>query len=326
MKAIDYIGSTLQYSGVRKFALLEGKAKGMEFYRVRNGLGLELVISLDRCFDISELNFKGINCSYLAPCDYVSSQYFNNQGNEFLKSFSAGFLTTCGLRNVGNPCDDAGESLGLHGTISNTPSTNNYYVENSEEIILHGTIIDGNIFDSKLVLEREIRVSKKNNTFKIKDTIENAGDKVEPLCLLYHMNLGYPLLSENSEIEISSSKVRGRDTLAESEIDKWKDILPPQSQYKERCYYHCFNSEKYAKIANKCLNMELKIKFDDEKLDKFVQWKMFGKRDYVLGFEPGNSLPDGRNIIREQGELKYIKPNERQTFVIDVELNTIKGD
>ena len=79
--------------------------------------------------------------------------------------------------------------------------------------------------------------------------------------------------------------------------------MPPQDRYKERCYYHSFNKEKYAKIINNDLNVELEIKFDDAKLDKFVQWKMFGKRDYVLGLEPGNSLPDGRSVLRKKANL-----------------------
>lgn len=322
----NYVGSLLQNKGVRKFSLVEGKAKGMEFYRVRNGLGLELIISLDRCFDISELNYKGINCGFLSSCDYVSSCHFVESENKFLNSFTAGFLTTCGLKSVGNACEDNGEKLSLHGTVSNIPSINIFYSENSEEMILHGTINDEKIFGSKLVLEREIVVSKKENIFKIKDRIKNTGDEVEPLCLLYHFNLGYPLLNENSKIEISSVEVKGRDNLAQSEIDKWGEILPPQDKYKERCYYHSFNKEKFAKIINNDLNVELEIKFDDVKLDKFVQRKMFGKRDYVLGLEPGNSLPDGRNVLRKKGELKFIQPNEVQVYEIEVKLNNFKGD
>ena len=126
----------------------------------------------------------------MSPCDYVSSCYFVESENKFLNSFTAGFLTTCGLKSVGNACEDNGEKLSLHGTISNIPSINNFYSENSEEIILHGTINDEKIFGSKLVLEREIVVSKKENIFKIKDRIKNTGDEVEPLCLLYHFNLG----------------------------------------------------------------------------------------------------------------------------------------
>ena len=31
-------------------------------------------------------------------------------------------MTTCGLTYMGAPCTDAGDTLGLHGRISNTPA------------------------------------------------------------------------------------------------------------------------------------------------------------------------------------------------------------
>ena len=34
----------------------------------------------------------------------------------------------------------------------------------------------------------------------IEDEIENTGDRTEPLEILYHMNMGYPLLDEDSDL------------------------------------------------------------------------------------------------------------------------------
>ena len=59
---------------------------------------------------------------YFSPAGYVAPAYYQDWGTNFLKSFTAGFLTTCGLTAVGNPCLDAGEALPLHGTISNVPA------------------------------------------------------------------------------------------------------------------------------------------------------------------------------------------------------------
>ena len=116
-----YIGNTAQLYGVQEYRLTGGKGDGMRMLRVRNGNGLDFEISLDRAGDISVLSVDGINMGYFAPCGYVAPQYYDNQGAGFLKSFTAGFFTTCGLTAVGSPCTDNGEELGLHGTISNTP-------------------------------------------------------------------------------------------------------------------------------------------------------------------------------------------------------------
>lgn len=93
----------------------------LRLFEVSNGKGLELTVSPDRTGDISRLRFKGINMSYMSPCGYVAPSYYDSIGTNWLKSFTAGFLTTCGLEAVGSPCVDAGETLPLHGTIGNLP-------------------------------------------------------------------------------------------------------------------------------------------------------------------------------------------------------------
>ena len=48
-----------------------------------------------------------------------------------------------------------------------------------------------------------------------------------------------------------------------------------------------------------------------------------GKTDYVLGLEPGNCTPDGRDVLRKNGTLKFLQPDESSittvkfTFVSD---------
>ena len=67
------------------------------------------------------------------------------------------------------------------------------------------------IFGRKLKLLREIRVSLDEASFTICDRIVNEGDRTEPIELLYHMNMGYPLLDEDSLVEVSSEQVRPRN-------------------------------------------------------------------------------------------------------------------
>ena len=44
---------------------------------------------------------------------------------------------------------------------------------------------------------------------------------------------------------------------------------------------------------------------------------MRGERDYVLGLEPGNCLPDGRDVMREKGLLEFIDPGNEKTHHIE---------
>ena len=81
------------------------------------------------------------------------------------------------------------------------------------------------------------------------DTIVNTGDKIEPYEILYHMNMGYPLLMKIPVIEILSAEVLPRNEHAASELAKWMHMQRPTAGYEECCYYHKFaDKEGRAKI------------------------------------------------------------------------------
>ena len=259
--------------------------------------------------------------SYMSPCGYVAPSYYDSIGTNWLKSFTAGFLTTCGLEAVGSPCVDAGETLPLHGTIGNLPCEQAYWTEEEDALIVHTVTKDETIFGRKLRLYREIRVFKKENSFEIVDTIENTGDCVEPMEVLYHLNMGYPLLDEDSVVTVPAAKVRARDAHAEEDIENWMHMEKPTAGYEERCYYHEFADENgKASIYQPKLNIGLEITFNAKELDSFVEWKMMGIRDYALGLECGNCYPNGRDVMRKTGMLKFLEPGEKKVYRVKIRL------
>jgi hypothetical protein len=253
----------------------------------------------------------------------VAPAYYQEEGAGFLKSFTAGFLTTCGLTAVGSPCTDEGEKLPLHGTIGNTPAERIYWNMDENEIRIYAVINGSGIFSRKLMLKREIICSKKSNSITINDTIENEGSETSPLMLLYHMNMGYPLLTEKSLLHIPSDKVTPRNEHAASGLKDWQNICAPVKGFEEQCYYHSFSGDGIAAIFNTDIDKGLLLSFDKEQLDYFVEWKMLGEKDYVLGLEPGNCHPDGRDKMRSEEKLKFIEPGERKKY--SIQLNIIEN-
>lgn len=315
-----YIGHEKQLYGIDELRRVGGKGDGMRLLRLRNACGLELELSPDRCLDIPVLRCKGVNLSYLSPCGYVAPQYYEKRDSEWLRSFTAGFLTTCGLENVGSPCTDQGEALSLHGSIANLPAESLCYYEERDELVVRATIPDEVLFGRKLRLHREIRLKIGENRFTVCDRIENTGDRVEPFEILYHMNLGYPLLDEDSKLSINSCEVLPRDDFAAEHMDSWQTMEIPTAGYRERCYYHRFDTEACAELYQPKHNMGLRITFDPKVLDGFVEWKMMGIRDYVLGLECGNCYADGREVTRQKGMLKFLDPGKSVCYRFDVEI------
>ena len=318
-----YIGHKSQLYGIEEHRLVGGKGDGMRLFEIHNGCGLDLTVSPDRNGDITRLRFKGINLSYMSPCGYVAPAFYDNIGSNWLASFTAGFLTTCGLNGVGTPCNDGGEEIPLHGSIGNTPCEVAYCLEEDGKLIVRTQTCDETIFGRKLRLHREIIVSTECNEFEIKDTIINTGDRVEPFEILYHMNMGYPLLDENSIITIPSTEVIPRDDHAANDIANWMNMEVPTEGYQERCYYHKFsNDQTSVSIEQPAIDTKLTISFDSKELDGFVEWKMMGVRDYVLGLECGNCYPDGRAAMRKSGMLKFLNPGEQKSYSVKVSLNS----
>ena len=328
----DYIGNPLQIRGVEKYILQDGKGNGMHFLYIRNGLGLEVWISLDRAGDVSRLNYKGDNMGYFSPCGYVAPQYYDGVGAGFLKSFTAGFFTTCGLTAVGSACIDDGEKLPLHGTVSHIPGNLDAIEETQNELIVKLTVRDAALFGRKLVMKRTYRFSYVENAFDVSDTVTNEGDSDSPYMILYHCNMGYPLLSEKSIVKIPNCGVTPRNEHAAKHIDFALQMEKPQPNFEERCYYYnVAENNDVAKVGiyNPDIEKGLIIEYNKTNLPFFTEWKMMGKSDYVLGLEPGNCTPDGRDVLRKNGTLKFLSPDESATttvkFTFTTELKDFEG-
>ena len=321
-----YYGHDTQFFGIEEHRLVGGRGDGMRLLEVNNGRGLELTVLPGRCCDIARLRHGGINMNYFSPCGYVAPAYYDDNGSNWLRSFTAGFLTTCGLQAVGTPCEDAGEVLPLHGSIANTPAEQVYWTQEGcgedAALVIRGVVKDEVIFGRKLRLHRQLRVSLVKNELRILDRIENTSDTRQPFEILYHMNMGYPLLDENSVVTIPSQQVLPRNEHAAQDIANCLSMEKPTPGYEERCYYHVFEGNcGEARIWQPALGKGLTIRFDAASLDGFVEWKMMGVRDYVLGLECGNCYPDGRDVMRRTGMLKFLEPGESKEYEVIVTLD-----
>ena len=327
---LKYVGNKKQLFSIKNYVMTDGRANGLRALDIINGRGLFMTVLPDRCMDIYQLIYKDTNMSYMSPAGAVHPGYYDNRGLNFLRSAFLGFLTTCGLETIGAPSEDDGELLGLHGRISNTPADDFHakiIEEDTEsgypEIIITGTVFDARLFGDKYSLTREIKIYTNENKFEIRDIVKNTGYKTSPHMILYHLNYGYPFLDENIEINVPALKSEPCDAFAASGLDNWSRFNTPQEGVAEQCYVHELERDEngYAKYSlyNKSLNKSIAVKYDARTLDKFVQWKMCGEGDYVLGLEPGNSAGN-RKQNREKGTLKFLKPLEEVRYHLIVTL------
>ena len=309
-----YVGHPLQTRGMEEYVLQNGKGQGMKFLYVRNGIGLELWIALDRCADVYRVSYNGKNAGFMSPVGNVHPAYYDVHNNGFLKNFTAGFFTTVGFEGAGAPCEDNGEYVPQHGSIGNTPAEGYSFEETEEALKITAIIRDCILFGRRMVLKRTYTVSYTENKFTLNDTISNEGEKEAEFLLLYHCNMGYPLLNENSIVRFPNKKMWANDEEAQKNIDTALVMEKPQQGFNERCYFFDAkedeNGRAKAGIFSPDFDIGLTLSYDKKALPCITEWKMMGRRDYVLGIEPGNCFPSPRCKMREQGVLPFLSVDE----------------
>lgn len=326
-----YVGHKDQLIRVKRMEMQDGKAKGVELLDVQNRSGMHFDVNVSRGMDIPYLDFCGENIGFVSSCGMVSPEYFDDREAGFLKGFTAGFLTTCGLKIIGSPCEYDGKEYGLHGNLSYTPAEDvSYKVEEDGEtpyVEIKGTVRDAAIFDDKLKLERTIRCYYKERKFTISDKVTNEGYQKARQMILYHMNIGYPLLTPSSEVYIPSAEVKARTEHSVEGLEIWMKTQEADPYYEEMCYYHKLtadeNNHATPAIFNDDLGIGIAVEIDLDTLDHFVQWKMMGAGDYVMGFEPCNATIDGIADAVENGSMKYLEAGESVTYHLTVHI--LKG-
>ena len=325
------IGQMSQIAGARSYELTSGLAKGVAAVDVRTGSGFDFTVLPSRAMDIAWASYKGCPISYISPTGVVAPWYFAENGTEgFLRNFFAGLLTTGGLTNIGVPCEDDGERLGLHGRISNTPaedvSVSQEWEGDDYVIRVAGTVRQARVFGGYLLLHRQITTRLGAKSMVIRDVVENAGSRPEPLMVLYHCNFGYPLVDTGTHLHTCGGEVAPRDPAAESGIDQYDRFSEPIAGFAEQCFYHDLrprDGRAFAALFNEDLGIGAYVRYQVENLPTFVQWKMMGRREYVVGLEPATNRLDGRKEVARRGELRSLAPGERREF--EVEIGVLDG-
>jgi hypothetical protein len=317
-----YIGSMQQLAGIRTSVLDDGKGRGLRVADVDNGSGLTFTALLDRGMDIGKASFKGVPLAYMSPVGYSHPAHFEGDDLRWLRNFTAGLMTGCGLTNVGLPDDgiedDVDGPMGLHGRLSNTPAENvavsERWKNDQYQMSISGIVREACFGRENLELKRTISTAMGDNSITFTDRVTNLDVKPSPLMLLYHINIGYPLLSENATLRANVAGTTPRNEDAAKEINEWMKCHAPVAGIDERCFFHNIgtDSDGMARmtIQNPDIGLALEIAYRKKELPYFTQWKMLGEQQYVMGLEPANCHPDGQTQERENGTLRIIEPDE----------------
>lgn len=322
------IGSLSQILRVDSLVQQEGAARGSRMLRLVNGGGLEVEVHPDRALDIGRVTVDGIPISWLSSAGMTAPAFYEPEGTGWLRTFGGGLLATCGLDTFGPPSEDEGRQFGMHGRIGTVPATVTRAAATPEGVVVEGMSRQSAVFGENLVLRRRISSAAGSRTITVEDVVTNEGSAHVPHMILYHANLGWPLLDETAVIDIPSSAVTARDADARSGADRWGSFGGPDADFREQVYRHDFDPERaiVATVTNSALGLQFALEFSSSELPHLYQWKMSNEGHYVLGIEPSNSRNVfGRAAAREAGELTSLAPGESARYRLDISLTRIAG-
>ncbi len=309
------VGSMQQLAYVRPVTFEEGRSRGMKGIGIRNGC-LELTALADKCLDIAEVRYKGINLNFLSKPGLQGRNQYDTNGDEAIRSIMGGFMFTSGLESICAPCRIEGTDYPMHGRMRTTPgehiSQDARWEGDDYVMSVQGEMREAALFGENLVLRRSIRTVYGQRSFTLTDEIENQSFRPEPMMLLYHINMGYPFLDEGTRICIPTDRVTPRDADSTGHEDAWDRMDAPKDNEPEYVFIHDIKPDPdgivRVRVCNDSLGLGLEIAYQSRNLPYFMEWKTTASGDYALGLEPANSSVYGRPWHEERGSVHHLAP------------------
>ena len=309
------VGRMEQLAEIRRTVLDDGKGRGMRAWEVTNASGLAFTVYPDKGLDIGPATFNGLPLTWMTRNGAVAPAFYDASGIEWLRTWAGGLLTSCGWLNVGPDC--AGE--GLHGRQDHIPAedvnSRAYWDEKGDYVLeITGRIVHARVFGEYIVTNRTIRTRLGKSEIEILDETENRGPAPSPLMQLFHMNFGWPLVSEHSSLEAPEHTVTPQNPYCAEHLGEWSRFAAPVPNFPEQVFYHDLPTDADGfctmKIVNPDTKLAVAVSFRKAELPYLIQWKMPGACEYVTGLEPSNCYPEGQTKNAERGILRTIAPGE----------------
>ena len=323
---LKYAGSVDQVGGIEAGELTEGASRGVRTVTVQTAAGLQYVIAPDCGMNIISCSYQGIPVCWKPGVKSANPGLYDPQLTGWLRSFNGGLLVTCGLSQIGTACVDEGTAYGLHGRIANTPaevvSVRGEWMGDRYGMTFEGVVRESMALGPRLVLRRRIFSWLDTASIQVQDTITNESWYDAPLLTSYHINFGYPLITETAEVYFENHEGTEyyNDASRERGMDGISRCDSPAREFAEQIYLQKLQEEnglKSFQVSNQLEGSRLsaRVRYSDN-LNYLIHWRQFGEGDYVLGFEPANTTIRGRAAERADKNVVVLGGQESVTYTL----------
>ncbi|MEL7336602.1 MAG: DUF4432 family protein, partial [Planctomycetota bacterium] len=237
-------------------------------------------------------------------------------------------LTRCGMQSNGAVEFDENDRLRypLHGRVGNLPagSISIDYDSASGRVDLIGHVVESQMFVKRLHLRSRVRVYAGGRDVEILDDVSGELSTPQTMQMLYHINIGSPILEENARIVAPIARLTPKDDHAAQDMtsdtatasgnaDDWSRIPAPTTGYSERVFFVEPQADDGDRTRIMLKNADgdagMGISYGTKQLPHFVVWKNPGAiaDGYVVGLEPATNLPNRHSFEKQHGRVVMLE-------------------
>lgn len=317
---------------IDRVVLEGGKRAGVEVLVVDTGTVRAAIIPT-RGMSLWRAHIDGLDLRWQSPIHGpIHPQWValsESGGLGWLDGFDE-LLVRCGLQSFGAPDFDKESGrlqFPLHGRIGNLPAERVELELDAEHslLLVKGTVVESRFMQFNIRLEATYTFAIGEPTIGIHDRVINASDTPTSIQLLYHINVGQPLLGAGSQLHLGAKRVVARNDHAAQDLESWSKYLGPTPGYSEQVYFSASTAASdgwaSALLTSADAQSGFAVHYKPETLPYFTQWKnTVGARDgYVTGLEPGTGFPNPRSFEEKQGRLVALDSGQARDFNLRLE-------
>lgn len=253
---------------------------------------------------------------------------FEPSGLGWLEGFDE-LLCRCGLETNGAPeFNDQGKLLHpLHGRIANLPAHHVELIvdEDAARLTLRGIVEETRFHFRSLRLTTTLTTTFGSNEFAWTDEVENSGGRDASMQMLYHFNIGQPLLVPGARITAPLETVAPlMHVAAADDAERWHVMPPPRPGSPEQVY--CFDlladeaGDTRVLVSGLAEGEAIGLRFNKRALPCFTVWRNTPAEidGYVLGIEPGTNFPNPHTFEKEHGRVVLLAPGKKWSAEVGV--------
>jgi hypothetical protein len=288
----------------------DGVGVGRRQIELRYLGGLDLTIEPDQFLDLGEAAWRGRAVSFVPPSTSIRAESWGRR-------WQGGLLTTCGLSAVGRAAPEDG---GMHGRAHLIPASvtrqeGSWTDDGTYELTVRGSLREGAVFEQNLTVERTIRATHGVSEIRVTDVVRNEGFAPEAVKILYHVNIGWPMLHGGAAISADAVEPGAVPTTG------WvRELDDPAPGVPERvdALVAVPDASGWSRAAITGDAGSLTVQFRSDQLPYLTVWRSERSGSYALGIEPGTCWPSHADGPDEGKAGRTLAPGE--SFSIDVVL------